>query len=150
MYRCLLPYYIGMNTVKGTTTIAKMSAAIRHNDIDKALEMLQTYLGTIPYCDNTDYEGHYQQMMYVIFSILDNYVDVEVRTLKGRVDMVLRTATHLYLFELKLNQSSDVAMRQIDLKEYPKRFALCGLPIVKIGINFDVATHNITDWKIEE
>ena len=112
--------------------------------------MLQTYLGTIPYCDNTDYEGHYQQMMYVIFSILDNYVDVEVRTLKGRVDMVLRTATHLYLFELKLNQSSDVAMRQIDLKEYPKRFALCGLPIVKIGINFDVATHNITDWKIEE
>ena len=150
LYRCLLPYYIGMNTVKGTTTIAKMSAAIRHNDIDKALEMLQTYLGTIPYCDNTDYEGHYQQMMYVIFSILDNYVDVEVRTLKGRVDMVLRTATHLYLFELKLNQSSDVAMRQIDLKEYPKRFALCGLPIVKIGINFDVATHNITDWKIEE
>ena len=150
LYRCLLPYYIGMNTVKGTTTIAKMSAAIRHNDIDKALEMLQTYLGTVPYCDNTDYEGHYQQMMYVIFSILDNYVDVEVHTPKGRVDMVLRTATHLYLFELKLNKDSNTAMRQIDLKEYAKRFALCGLPIVKVGINFDVDTHNITDWKVQE
>ena len=149
LYRSLLPNYIGMNTVKGTTTIAKMSAAIRRDDIDKALEMLQTYLATVPYCDNTDYEGHYQQMMYVIFSILDNYVDVEVHTLKGRVDMVLRTATHLYLFELKLNQSSDVAIKQIDLKEYPKRFALCGLPVVKVGINFDVATHNITDWKVE-
>lgn len=33
--------------------------------------------------------------------------------------------------------------------EYPKRFALSGLPIVKVGVNFDVATHNITDWKIE-
>ncbi len=150
LYRCLLPYYIGSNTLKGTTTIAKMSAAIRHNKIDDALEMLQTYLGTVPYCDNTDYEGHYQQMMYVIFSILDNYVDVEVHTLKGRVDMVLRTATHLYLFELKLNKSADAAMKQIDLKEYPKRFALCGLPIVKVGINFDVETHNITDWKVEE
>ena len=150
LYRCLLPYYIGMNTVKGTTTIAKMSAAIRRNNIDGALEMLQTYLGTIPYCDNTDYEGHYQQMMYVIFSILDNYVDVEVHTPKGRVDMVLRTATHLYLFELKLNQSADVAMKQIDLKEYAKRFALCGLPIVKVGINFDVETHTIKDWKVEE
>ena len=149
LYRCLLPHYIGMNTVKGTTTIAKMSAAIRHNDINKALEMLQAYLATVPYCDNTDYEGHYQQMMYVIFSILDNYVDVEVHTPKGRVDMVLRTATHLYLFELKLGQSSDVAMKQIDLKEYPKRFALCGLPIVKVGINFDMVTHNITDWKIQ-
>ena len=150
LYRCLLPYYIGMNTVKGTTTIAKMSAAIRRNNIDGALEMLQTYLSTVPYCDNTDYEGHYQQMMYVIFSILDNYVDVEVRTPKGRVDMVLRTATHLYLFELKLNQSADVAMKQIDLKDYAKRFALCGLPIVKVGINFDMEKHTIKDWKIED
>ena len=149
LYRCLLPYYIGMNTVKGTTTIAKMSALIRRNDMDGAMQMLQAYLATVPYCNNVDSEGHYQQMMYVIFSILDNYVDVEVRTPSGRVDMVLRTATHLYLFELKLNKDADAAMKQIDLKEYPKRFALSGLPIVKVGVNFDVATHNITDWKIE-
>lgn len=150
LYRCLLPNYIGANTVNGTTTIAKMSAAIRHNRIDEALERLQTYLGTVPYCQNTDYEGHYQQMMYVIFSILNNYVDVEVHTPHGRVDMVLRTATHLYLFELKLGKSSKNALRQINLKEYDKRFALCGLPIVKVGINFDVETHNITDWQVEE
>ena len=90
-------------------------------------------------------------MLFVILTLLSAYmIDVEVRTPKGRVDMVLRTTTHLYLFELKLNQSSDVAMKQINLKEYPKRFALCGLPIVKVGINFDMATHSITDWKIEE
>lgn len=64
--------------------------------------------------------------------------------------MVLRTATHLYLFELKLNKDAAAAMKQIDLKEYPKRFALSGLPIVKVGVNFDIATHNITDWKIED
>ena len=150
LYRCLLPHYIGMNTVKGTTTIAKMSALIRRNNIDGALEMLKAYLSTIPYCDNTDYEGHYQQMMYVIFSILDNYVDVEVRTSLGRVDMVLRTATHLYLFELKLGKSADAAMRQIDLKEYSKRFALSGLPVVKVVINFDVEKHTLADWKVEE
>ena len=149
LYRSLLPNYIGMNTVKGTTTIAKMSALIRRNDMDGAMQMLQAYLATVPYCNNVDSEGHYQQMMYVIFSILDNYVDVEVRTPSGRVDMVLRTATHLYLFELKLNKDADAAMKQIDLKKYPKRFALSGLPIVKVGVNFDVATHNITDWKIE-
>ena len=149
LYRCLLPHYIGANTLRGTTTIAKMSAAIRHDDIDTALEMLQAYLGTIPYCDNTHYEGHYQQMMYVIFSILDNYVDVEVHTPKGRVDMVLRTATHLYLFELKLDKSADAAMRQINLNDYASRFALCGLPIVKVGINFDVNQHTLTDWKVE-
>ena len=150
LYRSLLPNYIGMTTPKGATTIAKMSALIRRNDMNGALQMLQAFLATVPYCNQADSEGHYQQMMYVIFSILDNYVDVEVRTPSGRVDMVLRTATHLYLFELKLNKNAAAAMKQIDLKEYPKRFALCGLPIVKVGINFDVATHNITDWKIED
>ena len=135
--------------MKGTTTIAKMSALMRRDNMDGALQMLQTYLATIPYCANTDSEGHYQQMMYVIFSILNNYVDLEVRTQQGRVDMVLRTATHLYLFELKLNKDAAIAMKQINLKEYPKRFALCGLPIVKVGINFDVTTRNITDWLIE-
>ena len=150
LYRCLLPHYVGMDTVRGTTTIAKMSALIRRGNINGALEMLQAYLSTIPYCDNTDYEGHYQQMMYVIFSILDNYVDVEVRTPRGRVDMVLRTATRLYLFELKMNKSADAAMRQIDLKEYPKRFALSGLPVVKVAINFDAAKHTLADWRVEE
>ena len=90
-------------------------------------------------------------MLFVIFTLLSAYmVDVEVRTPKGRVDMVLRSSTHLYIVELKLNQDASVAMKQIDLKEYPKRFALTGLPIVKVGINFDMATHNITDWKINK
>lgn len=150
LYRSLLPNYIGMNTVKGTTTIAKMSALIRRGDMDGALKMLQAYLATVPYCSNADSEGHYQQMMYVIFSILDNYVDVEVRTPHGRVDMVLRTATHIYLFELKLNRDVATAMRQIDLKEYPQRFMLSGLPVVNVGINFDVERHNITDWEVRD
>ena len=77
-------------------------------------------------------------------------MDVEVHTPKGRVDIVIRTATKLYLVELKLDKSADEAMRQIDLKEYPKRFALCGLPIVKVGINFDRERRTLGDWKIVE
>ena len=89
--------------------------------------------------------------MFVIFTLLSAYmVDVEVRTPKGRVDMVLRTATRLYIFELKLGKSADAAMKQIDLKEYPKRFAQCGLPVIKVGINFDIEKHTLADWRVEE
>ena len=56
----------------------------------------------------------------------------------------------LYRCLLPGHIGSATAMRQIDLKQYPKRFTLCGLPIVKVGINFDVNKHNITDWTIEE
>lgn len=103
----------------------------------------------MPQCDYTHYEGHYQQMLYVIFSLLGVYADVEVRTPRGRVDMVLRTATTLYVLELKPDQSAEVAMEQIDLKDYPGRFALCGLPVVKVGVNFDSETRTLKDWKIE-
>ena len=149
--KALIPYYVTPNTLATNNTVRNMARALDKEDLNLALLHLQTFLGTVPYCDNTHYEGHYQQMLFVIFTLLSAYmVDVEVRTPKGRVDMVLRTATHLYLFELKLNQTADAAMRQIDLKEYPKRFALCGLPIVKVGINFDMAQHNITDWQVKE
>ena len=148
--KALIPYYVTPNTLATNNTVRNMARALDKEDLELALQNLQTFLGTIPYCDNTNYEGHYQQMLFVIFTLLSAYmVDVEVRTPKGRVDMVLRTATHLYLFELKLGQSAEAAMQQIDLKQYPDRFALCGLPIVKVGINFDMEKHTIADWKIE-
>ena len=149
--KALIPYYVTPNTLATNNTVRNMARALDKEDLNLALQHLQTFLGTLPYCDNTNYEGHYQQMLFVIFTLLSAYmVDVEVRTPRGRVDMVLRTDTHLYLFELKLDKSADAAMRQIDLKEYPKRFALCGLPIVKVAINFDMDKHTITDWIVDE
>ena len=128
---------------------ASLYHRVLEENLDEMLRLLQAYLLTIPQCDNTNYEGHYQQLLYVIFSLLGRYVDVEVRTATGRVDMVMRTAQKLYLLELKLNRSAEAAMKQIDLKNYPARFALCQLPVVKVGINFDAEQHTITDWQIE-
>lgn len=126
-----------------------MYKAILGGDMDGALRLLQTFLLTVPYTEHTAYEGHYQQMLYIIFSLLGYYVDVEVRTPRGRVDMVMRTATTLYVVELKLDKDAKVAMDQIDLKQYPERFSLCGLPVVKVGINFDSERRTLGNWKIE-
>ena len=77
------------------------------------------------------------------------HLDVEVRTATGRVDMVMQAYGKLYLFELKLDRSAEKALEQIDLKEYPARFALSGLPIVKVGISFDSERRTISDWRID-
>ena len=148
LMKSLLPNYVASKTPETNTMVAYLSRDIRNGDMDAALRRLQTFLSTIPQCDNTKYEGHYQQMFYIIFSLLGYYVDVEVRTASGRVDMVLRTKTTLYVMELKLDKSADRAMEQIDLKNYPKRFALCGLPIVKVAVSFDSEQCTIGEWKI--
>ena len=148
LLRSLLPYYVQGEGLSNTM-VAKMYGSILHDDMDGALRLLQDFLSTVPYCERTDTEGHYQQVFYIIFSLLGYYVDVEVRTPRGRVDMVMRTRTRLYVMELKLDRSADAAMRQIDLKDYPARFALCGLPVVKVAVNFDSDKRTLKDWRIE-
>ena len=145
----LLPNYVGNETPEATTMVAYLFYDIQNGDMDSALRRLQTFLSTIPYCDNTKYEGHYQQLFYVIFSLLNYYVDVEVRTPRGRVDVVLRTKTTLYVMELKLDKTAGEAMEQLNLKNYPERFALCGLPVVKVAINFDSERCTIGEWKLQ-
>ena len=148
--KSLIPSYVTQNTLATTNTARRIAQALDKQDMDGALQLLQTFLGTIPYCNVTNYEGHYQQMLFIIFSLLTDYlVDVEVHTPKGRVDMVLLTKTDLYLIELKLNKDAQTAMQQINLKDYRQRFALSGKPITKVGINFDGKTGNITDWVTE-
>ena len=168
----LLPNYVHEYYDEGGTTIGYMYEALYYENLDEMFRLLQAYLLTVPYCDNANSEGHYQQLLYVIFSLFGRYVDVEVHTPTGRVDIVMKTAKALYLFELKLNMSAQAAINQIDLKDYSsklslmtsgctqdssskldspsfaQKFALSGLPIVKVGINFDPERRTIGDWKV--
>ena len=149
--KALIPSYVTQNTLATTNTARRIAQALDKRDMEEALTLLQTFLGTVPCCNNTHFEGHYQQMLFIIFSLLTDYqVDVEVHTPNGRVDIVLLTHTDLFLLEIKLGKSAQCAMQQINLKNYHKRFALSGKPITKVGINFDCTTGNIENWVIEK
>lgn len=144
----LLTQFVGRTRDSALVAVNKMAVDMQHDNIDSALSRIQAYLATVPYTDNINFEGHWQQLLYILFDMACGFVDIEVRTPKGRVDMVIRTSTHLYVMELKLDKDAETAMRQINLKDYPRRFALCGLPVVKVGVNFDRKNHTISDWKI--
>ena len=148
--KALIPSYVTPNTLATTNTARRIAQCLAKQDMEGALQLLKTYLGTVPYCNDTRYEGHYQQVLYIIFSLLTDYlVDVEVHTPHGRVDIVMPSRTNLYIIEVKMNKDAQTAMQQIDLKDYRQRFALCGKPVVKVGINFDSDKGNIEDWEIE-
>ena len=145
----LLPSYVALPPAKGFSLMVGMYRALKKRDMDAALRLMQAYLLTVPYTDNTAYEGHYQQVLYILFSLLGYYVDVEVHTAVGRVDVVLRTQTDLYLIEVKLSADAQAALRQIDLRDYPARFAGCGLPVTKVGITFDPQRRTLSGWAID-
>ena len=148
LMKSLIPYYLTPNTQVVSAVLIEMAKSLYHDDMDGALRAMQTFLSTIPYTDNTDYEGHYQQVLYILFSLLGYYADVEVHTPRGRVDVVMRTDSTLYVIEVKLDGDAGSALRQIELKHYAERFSLCGLPVVKVGVNFDSASRTLSGWSI--
>ena len=151
LYRSLLPHYLASKTVMGNTTIAKMSKLINLGQLDEALLLFKTFLETVPYCDNTNYEGHYQQMMYIMFALLTNFrILVEQHTAKGRTDITMETHDTIYIMELKFNKTAEEALQQINDKRYADAFALQNKPVVKVGINYTIKEKISTlEWVIE-
>ena len=146
----LLPGYVNQSIGPGRSALADMYTALLKRDMDSALKVLQAYLPTIPYTDNTRYEGHYQQVLYIIFSLMGLYCDVEVHSASGRIDLVMRSKTDLYLIETKLGDNARAAMHQIELKDYAARFSTYNLPVTKVAIAFDCTTRTLSDWLIEQ
>ena len=151
LYGSLLPHYLTDKSAKANTTIAKMSVLVKKGDMDAAFYLLNDFLETVPYCDNTHYEGHWQQTLYIMFALLTNYdILVEQHTAKGRIDITMETADTIYVMELKFNKSAEEALAQIEAKHYVDAFKMSGKKMVKIGLNFSVKDEvNSLEWKIE-
>ncbi len=163
----LSSYVTDRNYTEGQSTISEMSALIYDDDMDGALKMLQKFLLKVPYPDFitkekgesdeeakrrkiTDYEGYYQQMMYVIFSMLGCWrVGHEEGMATGSIDLTLETGTRIYVIEIKVNKSGDVAVGQIDGRKYVAKYSLEPLPVYKLGVNFDTEARTISDWVLE-
>ena len=150
LFGSLLPHYLKRDSAKGNTTIARMSVYIRQGRMAEALQLLADFLETIPYCDNTHYEGHYQQMLYIIFALLTDYnIQVEQHTAKGRIDLTLETTDTIYIMELKFNKTTAEALAQIEAQRYADAFQLKGKAIVKVGMNFTLKEGvNTLEWQI--
>ena len=150
LYESLLPGYLLSSTDEGQVVIADVSTYLKRGDMDGALKLLADFLETVPYCANTDYEGHYQQMFYIIFALLTDYrIMVEQHTAKGRIDITLETASNIYVMELKFNKSAEEALEQINAKRYAETFVMKKKEVVKVGINFAVKDEvNTLEWVI--
>ncbi len=164
----LLPYYVtpALQT-NANNIVCDMAELIFADDMDAALKILKEFLTGVPYVDFlksekeetpedaqarkvSDYEGHYQQMLYIIFSLLGCYVNTEVRTAQGRIDMVIESDTRIYVAELKMNKTVQSALEQIDKKQYPAKYANHPLPVYKLAITFDINTRTLDTWQLEQ
>ena len=94
-------------------------------------------------------EIYFQNTLFVFFKLLGFYVEVERHTSDGRMDVVMQTKDYVYIIELKVDQTAEVALRQIEEKGYAEAFSQDPRKLYKIGINFNSGRRLIDDWVVE-
>ncbi len=99
---------------------------------------------------NDKTERHYQVVFYLVFTLLGQYIQSEVKSANGRADAVVQTPDSVFVFEFKLHGTAKEALAQIDEKGYLIPYQASGKKLVKVGVEFDQSKKNIGRWLVGE
>ena len=146
----LVPFYTRVTDDETGFHIAKFMRELRAGDVDTFMERLKLFFAGIPYDLSDNTERHYQAIFYIVFTLMGQFVETEVRSARGRADAVVKTRDAIYVFEFKLDGSAEDALRQIKEKGYLIPYTLDGKRLVKVGVNFSKETRNVDRYIVEE
>jgi hypothetical protein len=149
LYRHFFPDTEGMNGLNVWTFIK----AVRAGEPDVFLGQLRAFFAQIPYdLYFAKTEHYYQTIFYLVFTLLGQFAETEVRSATGRADAVVKTKDTVYVFEFKVDTAgtAEDALRQIDEKGYLVPFSAEGKRLVKAGVVFDTAARTLGEWRIAE
>lgn len=155
MIRSMTSYLMDADSLECDTTIVSMTRALLNGDLSTALTALRSYIAGLPYDIITKKEwmmkkkreAFYKMLMYVVFSLLNSKIDTEVKSILGRADVVIQTQTDVFVLELKVDDSVEHALAQIDDKGYAIPYAANGRKLTKCGVRISSEARNITHWR---
>ena len=150
----LLPAYVPKWGLDLSFSAYAFIDAIRSGDVDDFMTLLQAFIASIPYDleENKDKdEKYYQMIFYILFTVMGQLNDSEVKSAKGRADAVVKTADSIYVFEFKMdrNDTAEDALAQINRQGYLIPYAADSRRLVKIGVELNIEARGITRWVVE-
>mgnify|MGYP000566693889 CR=1 FL=1 len=146
----LLPFYSNIPDNEQDFYIGKFVHELESGNINAFLTRLQAFFADIPYELNDQTERHYQTVFYLIFKLMGQFTQAEVRSAKGRADAVVKTPKYIYVFEFKLNGTAEQALQQIEDKGYLIPYQADEREVKKVGVEFSTDTRNVSRWLPEE
>lgn len=147
----LMPSYVPKANVGNSLDIFTLDNYIENADLDEIRNYLTALFANITYTTKADpFEHYFQSVIYVLFTLLGKLVICEMHTYSGRIDCKVETDSYIYLFEFKRDDTAEVALAQINSKDYALPFVADSRQLFKIGVAFDSATKKLVDWKVAE
>lgn len=143
-------YYTPSRTESGTMLVSRMLKDLRSGNAEGFMQKLEALFAKTSYQIQGDSEKDFQYAMYIIMELMGEYVEVEKATSNGRIDILLQTKEYIYIIEIKINDTVEAALQQIEDKGYARRFADDKRQLFKIGVRFSTENRCIDDWKVVE
>ncbi len=145
----LVPSYTQVDDQQRDFYIGQFVRELERGDITSFMERLKAFFAGIPYELNDRTERHYQVVFYLVFKLVGQFVDAEVRSARGRADAVVKTDKYIYIFEFKLNGTAEEALHQIHEKGYPIPYTTDERTLLKIGVEFSAEERNISRYMVK-
>ena len=146
----IAPLYTPVRAEETPFYIGQFVSELEAGNVEAFLTRLRAFFADFPYELNDRTERHYQVVFYLVFKLMGQFIDSEVRSALGRADAVVKTNDHIYVFEFKLNGTTAEALRQIDEKGYLIPYTTDGRKLIKVAVSFDPQTRNLGQWQIVE
>ena len=145
----LLPAWApGYDAARGTDVLT-LRRLVEAGDTDGIRDVLAALFASIPYTRGDDpFENYFQAVIWLVFELLGRYVRCEVRQARGRADVVVEVASHVYVMELKRDGTAEEALAQIEERGYAEPFAADARRVHLIGCAFDSRTRLLSDWLV--
>ena len=144
----LTPIYLN---IEKPLDVRNFGRDIKTANTDSLRNRFVALFASLPYPANpsdTVLERDFQNVVYLTFLLLGQFVKVEQHSAKGRADCVVETDKHVYIFEFKRDDTAKNALAQIDEAGYAKPYEADARKLVKIGAVFSSEERTLTEWLV--
>jgi hypothetical protein len=147
----LMPEYVNNVGTGSGKDILSLKRNLEKGELERIKNVFVALFASLPYSSGQrPYEHYFQTILYLVFMLLDQYVQSEVHSFQGRADCIVETKNYVYLFEFKRDESADAALQQIEENGYALPYVADPRTVYQIGVNFDSEQRMLSEWKVEE
>ncbi|WP_313071284.1 ATP-binding protein [Melaminivora sp.] len=134
--------------------MGRLYRLLQAGDVAGMREVFHAFFATIPHDWHRNnaiagYEGYWASVFYSHFAALGVDIVLEDVTNHGRIDMAVRWAGRVYLFEFKVVEFAPQgrALQQLLERRYADKYRAAGLPVHLIGVEFSRDERNIVAFE---
>ena len=136
--RSLMPEYAPVTTTRSGKDISSIRRYLMRGDTESLRDAFTALFASIPYTiKDVPFEHDFQTVIYLVFTLLGQYVHAEVHSARGRADCVA-------------DGTADEALSQIEEKNYAAPYAADSRRLIRVGVSFDSEKRILKDWKTME